>query len=78
MTAIIEANKALQNSDSFTRKGIKAGWWEYANIPNILIEKWKNELGVDVFNKDHQKKVYSLLNQPEYRYLKTTTKMHRG
>jgi hypothetical protein len=75
---ILDANKALQNDDQLTRDGIKKGWWHYAQIPNIIIEKWLNEHGVDIYNKDHEKKVYSLLNQPEYRYLKTTTKMHRG
>ncbi len=75
---ILEANKALQNDESITQQGIKNSWWHYGQIPNIVIEKWKNEHGVDVFNKDHQKAVFRLLNQPEYRYLKTTTKMHRG
>lgn len=75
---ILDNNKVLQNSEDYTKHGIKNEWWHYATIPNIVIEKWRNELGVDVFNKNHEKKVYSLLNQPEYRYLKTTTKMHRG
>lgn len=75
---ILDANKALQNDEKFTKDGIKNSWWHYAQIPNIIIEKWLNEHGVDLYNKDHQKAVFRLLNQPEYRYLKTTTKMHRG
>ena len=75
---ILDANKAIQNDESISKKGIKDGWWHYGQIPMIVIEKWMTELGVDVFNKDHMKKVFWLLNQPEYRYLKTTTKMHRG
>lgn len=75
---ILDANKVLQNNPEVTKRGIKDGWWHYATIPNIVIEKWLNELGVNVYNKDHSKKVFQLLNQPEYRYLKTTTKMHRG
>ncbi len=43
-----------------------------AKIPNIVIEKWKAEFGVDVLNKDHWPKVKKLLNDPEYRWLKTT------
>lgn len=74
---LLEANKILQNDESYTKKGIKDSWWHYASYPAIIIEKWKNEYGVDVFNKDHQKKVLELTNRPEYRYLKTTTKMHR-
>ena len=78
VSGMLDANKILQNDDEFTKKGIKESWWHYFHIPNIVIEKWLNEFGVDVYNKDHQKAVFKLLNQPEYRYLKTTTKMHRG
>ena len=75
---ILDINKAIQNDESISKAGIKDSWWHYAQVPNIVIEKWKSEHGVDMFNKDHQKAVFRLLNQPEYRYLKTTTKMHRG
>ena len=76
VSLILDANKVLANEPEVTKRGIKDGWWHYATIPNIIIEKWLNEKGVDVYNKDHQKEVFKLLNQPEYRYLKTTTKMH--
>jgi hypothetical protein len=76
LTSLIERNKALQNDEQYSADGIKNDWWHYANIPNILILKWKQELGIDVFNKDHSKAMFSLLNSPEYKYLKTTTKMH--
>lgn len=78
VSLLLDANKALQNEDSYTKKGMKDGWWHYAAYPAVIIEKWLNEHGVNVFNKDHQKKVFELTNRPEYRYLKTTTKMHRG
>ena len=74
---LLEVNKILQNDESYSKQGIKDSWWHYASYPAIIIEKWRNEFGVDVFNKDHQKKVLELTNRPEYRYLKTTTKMHR-
>lgn len=73
---ILEMNKRLANDDDLTREGIKNGWWKYATIPNIVIEKWLNDYGVNVYDKNHQKRVFQLLNQPEYRYLKTTAKMH--
>lgn len=78
VSLILEANKTLQNNEDYSKKGIKDGWWHYASYPAVVIEKWLNEFGVDVFNRDHQKKVLELTNRPEYRYLKTTTKMHRG
>ena len=78
VSIILDANKAITNDESISKQGIKSGWWHYAQVPNIVIEKWLNEHGVNFYNKDHQKAVFKLLNQPEYRYLKTTTKMHRG
>jgi NOL1/NOP2/fmu family ribosome biogenesis protein len=75
---LLEQNKALQNDENYSKQGIKDGWWHYASYPAIIIEKWINEYGVNVFDKNHQKKVFELTNRPEYRYLKTTTKMHRG
>lgn len=73
---ILELNKREANDTDLTKRGIKNDWWRYAMIPNIIIEKWLNELGVNVYDKNHEKKVFELLNRPEYRYLKTTTKMH--
>lgn len=72
---LLDFNKRLANDDSYTKQGIKDSWWHCASIPPILIAKWKYELGVDVYNKHHIKAVKKLLNQPEYKYLKTTTKM---
>jgi len=78
ISPLLDLNKVLQNESEVTKQGIKNSWWLYGRIPNIIAEKWMNEHGVDIFNKDHQKAVFKLLNQPEYRYLKTTTKMHAG
>lgn len=75
---ILDANKRLANEASVTRDGIKNDLLHYASIPNSLIIKWKQELGVDVFDKNDRKKVFSLLNSPEYKYLKTTALNHSG
>ena len=71
---IIEYNKILQNDGGYTAHGIKNEMWHYARIPTVVQEKWLREKGVDLMNKDHWGKVKQLLNDPEYRYLKTTTK----
>jgi hypothetical protein len=42
-----------------------------ARIPLIIVEKWRNELGVDYWNPDHQDKVDALLNSNEWRWLRT-------
>jgi hypothetical protein len=76
VSVLLDVNKALQNDESYSRKGIKNDWWHYASIPPLIIEKWRNEFGIDVFNKDHLKAVYKKLNDPEYLYLKTTSGFH--
>ncbi len=73
---ILDLNKHLRNDTGYSQKGMKNDWWHYATIPNILIEKWKAEEGIDVFNKDHKKKLFQKLNSPEYKYLRVTDKVH--
>lgn len=73
---ILERNKSLALDADLTKRGIKNDLWKYASIPNIVIMKWKQEKGVDVFNRAHRKKVFELLNDPEWRYLKTTAAIH--
>jgi hypothetical protein len=72
ITLLIDSNKRMQNDADYSRKGIKTEWWHMCKIPNIVIERWKNEKGVDVLNKDHWPAVKKLLNDPEYKWLKTT------
>jgi hypothetical protein len=68
---LLELNKKELNGDS-PYGGVESnGMRKVASIPLIVIEKWKRELGVDVFNKDHMPKVKQLLNDPEWRWLRT-------
>ena len=48
-----------------------------ARIPLIVIAKWRNELGVDYWNPDHQDKVDALLNDADWRWLRTDGASHR-
>ena len=68
--------KALANDEDYTKKGIKNGWWHYAHIPNSIINKWLIEEGINVFDRNDQKKVHQKLNSPEYMYLRTSHKRH--
>jgi hypothetical protein len=67
---ILERNKALQRADD-------RGWSasrdlrRAATIPDIIVLKWRNDHGIDVFNRDHWPAVKRLLNDPEWRYLRT-------
>lgn len=76
-TPILEQNKAMQKDGDFSRKGIKQEFWFYGSIPVEVQLDWLINKGVDVYNKDHTKKVFQLINDPEYKYLKTTTGYHK-
>jgi hypothetical protein len=78
VTPLLDRNKEAANDTDKTRRGIKRDWWKYASIPNVVLIDWKQRLGVDFDNQDHQKKIFQLLNSPDYAYLKTTTKHHGG
>jgi len=75
VTPYLEHNKKLQNDPEYTKKGIKGDMWHYASIPNIIIEKWMNE-GFNIFDKNNEKALWKRLNSPEWKYLKTTEKVH--
>lgn len=67
----LEWNRRAQNDSDYSRNGIKNDWWHVARIPNGVVEKWLLEDGIDVFNKDHRKRVAKKLNDPDWRYLRT-------
>lgn len=66
----IEENKRKQSAgrEYYARD---KDMWKVASIPIGVQYKWLTEYGVDVLNKDHWPKVKKLLNDPEWRYLKT-------
>lgn len=74
---VLEQNKAMANSDDFTKAGIKDEFWLYASIPVAVQLDWLINKGVDVTNRDHAKKMFELVNSPEYRHLKTTSGYHK-
>lgn len=65
----LERNKRLRND--FQRRR-RENMRLVAEIPNIVAEKWMRELGVNVFDKNHAKKVQQLLNSNEYAFLRTS------
>ncbi len=76
-SSVIELNKAMQKDDQFTKDGIKREFWMYAQIPVEVQVDWLINKGVDILNRDHAKKVFELVNSPEYRHLKTTAGFHK-
>lgn len=74
----IEWNKRLQASQNsgrglsdYSRAGIREDMWHVARIPVGVQYRWLREKGINIFKKDHQKAVLKLLNDPEWRYLRT-------
>jgi len=67
----LERNKAIATS----------GWDGYddsrdfrkiGTVPDVIAYEWLTKRGVNLFNPDHKLAVRKLLNDPEYRYLRTT------
>lgn len=77
---ILDQNKALANDDDFTKQGIKKEFWKYANVPVVVQLKWLQMYGPenDPMKKGNEKLLFRLLNDREWRYLKTTNKIHLG
>ncbi len=72
--AIIADNLRQQThgEDSFMVDGEK--FTKVASIPLILIEKIKNELGIDFFKIEDQPAFMALLNNGDWSKLRTSTK----
>jgi hypothetical protein len=66
---ILENNKALQGlNDGYTPS---KEFRRAASIPNVIIEKWRIEEGIDFFNPDHWPAIKRKLNDPDYLWLRT-------
>lgn len=74
---LLEANKALYASNDGYSPSKE--WKRAASIPMAVIEKWRNEHGVDFFNPNDRPRVYALLDSNEYLYLRTARgRLSRG
>lgn len=71
VTPILEDNRRSFNEGKFGLQSAKSEFRHVAEIPIMVQFKWLTEMGVDVHNRDHWPKVRKLLNDPDYRYLKT-------
>ena len=60
----MEVSMGLNNSNQ--------DYFKFARVPNSVLVKWKQELGIDYMNKDDLPKIEKLItHDPEYRYLRT-------
>jgi len=74
--SILDANKRDAADQDKTKRGIKQDWWKYASVPTVVEIEWLQKYGVSLDNPAHKKKIFQLLNHPDYKYLKTTDKIH--
>lgn len=63
---VIERNKKL-----YTDGRPKGEWNHIASIPPEVILKWREQYGVRIWDRNHWPRVKRLLNDPEWRYLRT-------
>lgn len=68
--SVVEANKLLFNQGD-TGYSASREMKRAASIPMGVVLLWKQRYGVDVFDRNHTKKVRQLLNSSEWRYLRT-------
>ena len=75
---ILDSNKAEANDSAVTSQGIKDGMWRYASIPLVIQLRWLNDYGSANWplKPGNEKLLFKLLNSPEWRYLKTTGRIH--
>ena len=64
---IIESNKERAKEKASRKNEFR----QVAEIPITLQMDWLVKHGIDVWNPDHMPGVKRLLNDPDYRYLKT-------
>lgn len=71
--ALLKQNRAEYNDADMKRRGMENEMLKVASVPLTVLMEWKTKHGVDAWNKDHTKKIMKLLNDPEYRYLRTAS-----
>lgn len=67
--AAIDLNKKMANeNDGYSRdRNLK----RQAHIPDIIVMKWLNEDGLNVYDPNHADAVWKRLHDPDWRYLLT-------
>ena len=76
VTKALEHTKNLAKDGDYTSNGMKGdNWLHYCHVPDIVILEIKKKYGLDLYNPDHMKAVFRVINT-EYPALKTTTIRH--
>ena len=73
---VLELNRAMANDNDMTRQGMKQDFWLYARIPMIFQLKLMQEHNICIWKREDGNRLSQILEDPQYRHLKTTTKKH--
>ncbi len=73
---VLEFNRMIANDQDVWKKGVKNDFALYAKIPAIAQMKLMTEHGIDIYKKEHGNRLSKVLEDPDYRYLKCTSKRH--
>lgn len=71
LSKLIQNNKRLQEEDHHMKDEFRL----CARIPVMVAQEWKIKFGIDINKKEDMKAVKKLLNSPDYKYLKTTSRV---
>lgn len=72
LSKLFSLTRRLRNEFDGYRDKAEHHFHRYAIIPNVVIDKWMNDYGIDVFDPEHEPRVRNLLNDPDWRHLRTT------
>jgi hypothetical protein len=73
---VLEIAKYERTHGLADKAGKNQGISLYARIPPVVILKLKYEMGLDVNNRNHLKRIFEVINR-DYPMLKCTDKTHR-
>ncbi len=68
---VLDYTRRFSHEAGMNRKDIQEGWWCYAKLPPIVILQMRAK-GIDVFNRNDQKRMFEEINA-NYPHLKMTT-----
>lgn len=70
----LDFNRKMANDHNISDLARKKNLVRVGSIPVLVQHEWMKKYGItSVYAPEHRKKVISLLNSPEYKYLKTVT-----
>lgn len=74
--SVLDYTRASAADSELSKRGMAESWFMYAKLPPIVILQMRAK-GIDVFNRDHQKRMFEEINT-HYPHLKCTVAKEGG